>query len=230
MSEGWSDFFAISFLSQPGDNLNGQWRIGRWLFFPGGIRREPYSMNQTVFTRTYADIVDGAFCTKAVCSNDPTMICTKNEDCGMGNTCVTLGCSFDSDCEPPNTTISQGPRIAEVHNTGELWAETLWLARANLVRKYGFATGSQTIHQLVIDGMKLSPDNPTFLDMRDSILLADLVREARTSPSTRFPPCRFSSARARTSTSTCVAHRRPAAPRPPPSASPATTPTNRSST
>lgn len=175
MGEGWGDFFAISFLSEPADDLTGSWRVGRWLFFPGGIRREPYSTDQSVFTRTYADIVDGSYCSISVCSNDPTMPCTKDSDCGMGNTCVTLGCSFDFQCQPPNTTIAQGTCIAEVHNTGELWSETLWLARANLVEKYGFVTGSKTIHQLVIDGMKLASPAPTFLDMRDAILLADRV-------------------------------------------------------
>src|SRR4029077_10942564 len=59
-----------------------------------------------------------------------------------------------------------------------LWAETLWLARANLVRKYGFAPGGTTIEQIVIDGMKLSPASPDFLDMRDAILQADQVDNA----------------------------------------------------
>jgi extracellular elastinolytic metalloproteinase len=175
MSEGWADFFAISFLSQTSDDLNGTWRIGRWLFFPGGIRRQPYTTNQTIFTRTYADIVDGSFCTVAVCSNDPTIPCNEDADCGAGNQCQSRGCSFDFQCQPPVTTIPQGICVAEVHNTGELWAETLWLARSNLVRKYGFATGGQTINQLVIDGMKLAAPAPDFLDMRNAILSADLA-------------------------------------------------------
>ncbi len=175
MSEGWGDFFAISFLSQPGDDLNGTWRIGRWLFFPGGIRRQPYATDQSIFTRTYADIVDGSFCTGRVCSNDPSIPCVNDAACGAGNQCVGRGCSFDYQCQPPVTTIPQGICVAEVHNTGELWAETLWLARANLVRKYGFATGGQTTNQLVIDGMKLAAPSPDFLDVRDAILSADLA-------------------------------------------------------
>src|SRR5208283_6116230 len=31
MSEGWADFFSLSWLAQPTDNLNGQYPIGQWL-------------------------------------------------------------------------------------------------------------------------------------------------------------------------------------------------------
>lgn len=64
---------------------------------------------------------------------------------------------------------------SEVHAVGEIWCNTLWIARANLVGKYGFATGGQTILQLVVDGMKMAPPNPDFLDARDAILMADLM-------------------------------------------------------
>src|SRR5262249_9178927 len=150
----------------------------RWLFFPGGIRRQPYDATQAGFTRTYADIVDGSACTIAVCSNNKSMTCTKDADCGSGNTCDSKACSFDFQCQPPETTIPQGICAAEVHNTGEIWAETLWIARANMVWKYGFTTGGETMLQDVIDGMKLSAPKPTFLDMRDAILQADQVDNA----------------------------------------------------
>jgi hypothetical protein len=178
MSEGWADFFAISFLSEPADNLLQQWRVGRWLFFPTGIRRQPYDYTQAFFTRTYANIVDGAVCTIAVCSNNPSMPCTKDADCGSGNTCNATACQFNFQCNPPATTIPQGTCDAEVHNTGEIWAETLWIGRANLVFKYGFATGGTTMLQDVIDGMKLSAPSPDFLDMRDAILMADQADNA----------------------------------------------------
>src|SRR5207237_6789121 len=42
-------------------------------------------------------------------------------------------------------------------------------------RKYGFAVGNRLILQLVTDGMKLGPANPTFLHARDAILLADEI-------------------------------------------------------
>src|SRR5437899_333776 len=65
--------------------------------------------------------------------------------------------------------------VDEVHAQGEVWCVTLWEARANLIRKYGFAEGNRLILQLVTDGMKLSPANPNFLQARDAILLADEI-------------------------------------------------------
>jgi hypothetical protein len=176
-NEGWSDYFALSLLARPGENLDGNYELGWWLF-NGGIRRQPYSTSQSVFTRTYADIVDGARCQLGTCSNDPTTTCGGNADCGTGNTCNFVGCSFHTDCDSPPQPVDLGLCAPEVHNTGELWAETLWLMRANLVRKQGFATGGRTADRLVIDGMKLSPDDPDFLDGRDAILAADLVTNA----------------------------------------------------
>jgi hypothetical protein len=180
MGEGWSDFMALSILAEPGDDLNGSYGEGGWLFNNNGIRRQSYSTNPDapttkVFSRTYRDLRDNSGCAKSVCSNNSSMVCTNDNQCGAGNTCVSRGCNFDNQCEPPTTTISQGPCQMECHNTGEIWANTLWIARANLIRKYGYATGNQTILQLVVDGMKLSPANPTFLDARDAILMADLV-------------------------------------------------------
>jgi uncharacterized repeat protein (TIGR01451 family) len=58
---------------------------------------------------------------------------------------------------------------------GEVWCVTLWEARANLVAKYGHATGNELILRLVTDGMNLSPPNPNFLQARDAILQASQV-------------------------------------------------------
>src|SRR5204863_513268 len=70
--------------------------------------------------------------------------------------------------------FNQG-NASEVHNQGEVWCSALWDARANLVRKYGFAVGNPLILRLVTDGLKLAPPNPNFLEARDAILLADQV-------------------------------------------------------
>lgn len=63
----------------------------------------------------------------------------------------------------------------QVHRVGEIWCNTLWEMRALLVKKYGFTEGQRQSLQLVVDGLKLSPGSPSFLDARDAILLADRV-------------------------------------------------------
>jgi extracellular elastinolytic metalloproteinase len=53
----------------------------------------------------------------------------------------------------------------EVHADGEIWAQTLWDLRRSL--------GSRTSESLVTRAMELAPYNPSFLDMRNAILVAD---------------------------------------------------------
>ena len=77
---------------------------------------------------------------------------------------------------PLNPAFGETGFAEEVHSLGELWCTTLWDARANLIRKHGFATGNELILRLVADGMKLSPPNPNFLEARDAILQADRVQ------------------------------------------------------
>ena len=59
---------------------------------------------------------------------------------------------------------SGGP---EVHADGEIWAQTLWDLRT--------AVGVADSRFLVTEAMRLSPANPSFLDMRNSILQANQV-------------------------------------------------------
>ena len=60
--------------------------------------------------------------------------------------------------------VTSGP---EVHADGEIWGQTLWDLRA--------ALGVRTTENLVTRAMELSPANPSYLDMRNSILQADVV-------------------------------------------------------
>ncbi len=62
-----------------------------------------------------------------------------------------------------------------VHPTGEIWCNTLLEMRAQLIRHHGFQEGQRQSIQLVVDGMKLSPRSPSFVDARNGILLADKV-------------------------------------------------------
>jgi extracellular elastinolytic metalloproteinase len=63
----------------------------------------------------------------------------------------------------------------KAHDDGEIWSQTLWDLRG--------AVGSTVARSLITRAMELSPANPSFLDMRNSILLADRVardgRDAR---------------------------------------------------
>ncbi len=73
----------------------------------------------------------------------------------------------------------------EVHAAGEIWAAALWDLNILLVQKHGYepnlslgyqgagSAGNVLAMQLVTDGLKLQPVNPSFTQGRDAILLAD---------------------------------------------------------
>ena len=68
------------------------------------------------------------------------------------------------------------------HGLGSVWTSMLWDLYWNFVDLYGFSDdiyegegGNNMVMQLVIDGLKLQPCEPTFTDMRDAILLADQI-------------------------------------------------------
>ncbi|MEE8522785.1 MAG: M36 family metallopeptidase, partial [Thermoanaerobaculia bacterium] len=77
-------------------------------------------------------------------------------------------------------TFSDIASVSVPHGVGSVWNAALWEVYWNLVGTYGFdpdlygGTGGNNLAiQLVIDGMKLQPCKPTFVDARDAILLAD---------------------------------------------------------
>ncbi|MDJ0568869.1 MAG: M36 family metallopeptidase [Pleurocapsa sp. MO_192.B19] len=82
------------------------------------------------------------------------------------------GLKYDSNFPDHFDKIGTG-RYNQVHNIGEIWCATLM----EMNRKVGEALESQDLGhqigwQIVVDGLKLSPSNPSFLDERDAILKA----------------------------------------------------------
>jgi extracellular elastinolytic metalloproteinase len=64
-------------------------------------------------------------------------------------------------------------RYNEPHNIGEIWCATLMQMNRNIAAALADTQrGDNLSLQLVVDALKLSPANPSFLDMRDAILAA----------------------------------------------------------
>ncbi|MCA9247386.1 MAG: M36 family metallopeptidase, partial [Planctomycetales bacterium] len=96
--------------------------------------------------------------------------------------------SFDMNINPLTYgSFNGGFPNNEVHNSGEIWAQVLWDMNWLLINGdggqipaqgfdpdlYNGTGGNNLALQLVMDGLKLQPANPTMLDARDAILLAD---------------------------------------------------------
>ena len=123
MGEGWSDFFAMSFLN--GDlPLDGTYPTGSYVTQRlRGVRNFPYSTRFDRDPLTFADI------------------------------------SYYN----------------EVHAQGTVWCSILWDMRQAFVERYGFQSGRDAAERVVINGLKVTPLAPTFVDARDAILLADRI-------------------------------------------------------
>jgi extracellular elastinolytic metalloproteinase len=94
--------------------------------------------------------------------------CTINHSTVVGSWVVNRplgirGFPYDGNF-PDNFGDLGGGRYTEVHNIGEIWCATLMELNRNIGDSLGV--------QLVVDALKLSPANPSFLDMRDAILAA----------------------------------------------------------
>jgi PKD repeat protein len=66
------------------------------------------------------------------------------------------------------------------HQVGEIWCDVIWDMTWFLIRDYGFnpdvyngTSGNNIALKLVLEGMKLQPCSPGYIDGRDAILLAD---------------------------------------------------------
>lgn len=90
---------------------------------------------------------------------------------------------------PYTTDMSVNPHTyddiiteAESHGVGSVWCAMLWDMYWAFADKYGLDLdpihgkgGNNTAIQLVMDGLKLQPCNPSFTDARDAILKADSI-------------------------------------------------------
>lgn len=90
---------------------------------------------------------------------------------------------------PYSTDMAIDPRTYDAiktatvpHGVGSVWAAMLWEMTWALIDRYGFdpnlytGTGGNNVAlQLVIDGLKLQPCSPGFVDARNAILQADQV-------------------------------------------------------
>jgi len=96
----------------------------------------------------------------------PDQIRTQPLDCPVGST--SPRCPGTPGAGAGGYTYGDFAKIVdqpEVHADGEIWGETLWDLRT--------ALGSHDAEAIITEGMRLSPPEPTYLDMRNAIILAD---------------------------------------------------------
>jgi hypothetical protein len=150
MGEGWSDYFAISMNADPTDDPNAVYCVGGYTTYqlaPGFVDNYYFGIRRFPF------------------STDPSKNPMTYADIDGAQQSYPPGI-------PRNSLIASTAN--EVHNVGNLWGNILLETRANLWAGHGFAANDQLM-QLVVDGMKLDPGTPNFLQARDAILQADIA-------------------------------------------------------
>jgi hypothetical protein len=154
LMEGWADFAALAMTTDPTTDVDGVFPMGAYL--GQGI--------VTNFTQNYYFGIR-----RYPYSTDMTKNPLTFKDVSPRQASTHPGVPISPLFAPANPADA-----ADVHNAGEVWGVMLWEARANLMKKHGTA-GNDLMLQLMVDGMKLAPPNPNFLEARDAILLADRI-------------------------------------------------------
>ena len=143
MGEGWSDFLALMLTLKPTDNAS----VGRGIgTYAAGQNANGTGIRQAKYTPN------------------------------MNINGYTYG-----DTNGMEYTNSNGQIVPDSHSIGFVWATMLWDLHWDYAEKYGFdsdivgnpESGSGKVLQMVVNGMKLQPCSPTFIDGRDAILAAD---------------------------------------------------------
>ncbi len=156
--EGWSDYVALMTTTDwskaqltdgTKKRIIGNYAWDQSKDIQVGVRTYPYSTDTSVDKHTYKDVGDTA--------NNPQ----------TDNTGKVI------------------PGATEVHYIGEVWCSVLWDMTWDIIQQEGVINGNlfdtsvgggNTVAlKLVMQGLKLQPCSPGFIDARDAILAADSI-------------------------------------------------------
>jgi hypothetical protein len=156
MGEGWSDFYAHSLLSEASDPANGVYAAGGYstLDIVGG-----FDANYYYGIRRFPKAIMAFTGGPGNNPHNPLTFADLNSGCDLSDGAFGPGPIGSSTCD-------------QVHNAGEVWSTHLWEVRNLMIDRLGFAAGNERVLQVVTDGLKLAPLNPTFIQSRDAIIAA----------------------------------------------------------
>ncbi|MET0753407.1 MAG: M36 family metallopeptidase [Pyrinomonadaceae bacterium] len=156
MNEGNSDFFAHTLLSLDTDPINGVYVTGGYTTL--NLRAVAPTGNYYYGIRRFP---------KAVLAFT-----------GGPNNRPHNPLTY-ADIDPSQMNLTDGAfspaftgSATAVHDGGEIWSSMLWEVRAKMVARLGNVAGSKKVLQTVMNGMKVSPSNPTMLQERNAIVAA----------------------------------------------------------
>jgi uncharacterized repeat protein (TIGR01451 family) len=162
MGEGWADFYALSLLNNTNaDDPDGRYASGGYATYK---LLAGYLDNYVYGIRRFPYSTDNGVNPLTWADVDDT-----TDSYAGGITISPIG--------------FEDSGALEVHNTGEVWALTLWEIRSRIIADPAGAngdvpTGNRTMLQLTTDAMKLTPASPSVIDARDALIDADCATNA----------------------------------------------------
>jgi hypothetical protein len=152
MSEGWGDFVAVMMSLREGDTFDNGKTYALSQYATAGFSRDGsyFGIRRAPFSKSKM----------------------KNP--------FTFGHIRQMSTLPTGVPLAPaGLDMSEVHNVGEIWAQALFEAYANLIEAgraanpaVPFAETQRHMADYIVAGMKAAPVEPTFVEQRDAILAA----------------------------------------------------------
>ena len=152
MSEGWGDFIAVMMSVRDGDTFDNGKTYALSQYATAGFSRDGsyFGIRRAPYSKSKM----------------------KNP--------FTFGHVRQMSTLPTGIPLAPaGADMSEVHNVGEIWAQTLFEAYANLIEAnraanppVPFAETQRHMADYIVAGMKAAPVEPTFVEQRDAILAA----------------------------------------------------------
>ncbi|MFY0526501.1 myxosortase-dependent M36 family metallopeptidase [Archangium gephyra] len=149
MGEGWGDFTALLMVTRPEDiNVpsNANWN--------GAYAAAEYATRGSSADSTFFGI------RRVTYSAD------------MAKNALTFRHITDGVALPTGVPMSPGGVNSQVHNSGEVWATMLWECYVALLRAHPFQEAQDRMKSYLVNGYKMTPVAPTFLEARDAVLAA----------------------------------------------------------
>jgi hypothetical protein len=149
MLEGWSDFYALAALAKPGQDTSRPHPMGAYV----GYQAEPGFVDNHYFgIRRYPYSISPQINPLTYADIDPTQ--------------------FHVPQNVPKSSLFSDVLPDAVHRVGEVWGLFLWELTHNLVQVLG-DEGFERVLKLVTHAVGHTPLNPSFVQGRDAILLAN---------------------------------------------------------
>ena len=166
MGEGWGDWYGQVMLAEPTDAVNGVYSMGGYATH---LLSSTYTSNYYYGIRRFPTALLAATGGPNNLPFNPLTFKHLNLGCDttLGTTTTAVSSAF-----PRSPVIATSANCSQVHNAGEIWKSMLWEVRAKYIARLGFTVGTTKVLQLVTDGMKLAPLNPSMVQERDAIIAA----------------------------------------------------------